>query len=261
VIHANIWTFGPRSPQIRSVFRLRGTSEGLTDLILPDVGSADVVVQLGESSMLSRLADWETPPREYVLGLSQRPIGTRYGSDVDIVGIRLTPACACALGCRAAELLDTMTPLADGTFRHGRRLSSWARAFSVGRATLDQLVDLVSATRCSCDAIASEAARQFALERASLASTSHELSLSRRQLTRRFSTALGMTPREFQRLSRFARACRRASTSAPDSWADVALDAGYCDQAHLNRDFEVFAGASPTRVFPPSWYRSFTLGS
>ena len=32
------------------------------------------------------------------------------------------------------------------------------------------------------------------------------------------------------------------------SWAEIALDCGYFDQAHMNRDFRQFAGASPSEL-------------
>ena len=43
---------------------------------------------------------------------------------------------------------------------------------------------------------------------------------------------------------RFERAVERLR--AGDDLADLALDSGYYDQAHFNRDFRAFAGATPT---------------
>jgi AraC-like DNA-binding protein len=71
-----------------------------------------------------------------------------------------------------------------------------------------------------------------------------ELGWSRRHLAVRFRQELGMTPKALARLLRFERAARRLR--AGDELADLALDAGYYDQAHFNRDFRAFAGTTPT---------------
>jgi hypothetical protein len=33
-------------------------------------------------------------------------------------------------------------------------------------------------------------------------------------------------------------------------WAGVAVDGGYCDQSHLNREFRVFSGVTPAEYQP-----------
>jgi AraC-like DNA-binding protein len=71
-----------------------------------------------------------------------------------------------------------------------------------------------------------------------------ELGWSRRHLAVRFRSELGMAPKALARLLRFERAVKRLR--AGDELADLALDAGYYDQAHFNRDFRAFAGTTPT---------------
>jgi AraC-like DNA-binding protein len=80
-----------------------------------------------------------------------------------------------------------------------------------------------------------------------------ELGWSRRRLAASFREQLGLPPKPLARLLRFERAVARLRAGA--DLADVALDSGYYDQAHFNRDFRRFAGATPTE------YRRATSGS
>ena len=73
-----------------------------------------------------------------------------------------------------------------------------------------------------------------------------DLGWSRRHLTEQFTRAVGVSPKTYARIVRFDRA--RSLIAAGGSLGDVALDAGYYDQAHLNRDFREFAGAAPTQL-------------
>jgi AraC-like DNA-binding protein len=77
-----------------------------------------------------------------------------------------------------------------------------------------------------------------------IAALAEELGWSRRHLAVRFREELGMPPKALARLLRFERAVKRLR--AGDDLADLALDAGYYDQAHFNRDFRAFAGTTPT---------------
>lgn len=60
-----------------------------------------------------------------------------------------------------------------------------------------------------------------------------------------FRRAMGLSPKAYLRLLRFQGAVRRAAFDQRSSWADIALDAGYSDQPHFNREFRRFAGVTP----------------
>jgi AraC-like DNA-binding protein len=72
-----------------------------------------------------------------------------------------------------------------------------------------------------------------------------ELGFSRRHLTTTFHEQVGLAPKTVARLLRFSHVRERLARS-PSRWADIAYESGYCDQAHLNRDFRQLAGITPS---------------
>lgn len=78
-----------------------------------------------------------------------------------------------------------------------------------------------------------------------IAALAAELGCSRRYLTSRFSAEVGLGPKAVARQVRFADVRERLAR-APQRLAEIAPAAGYCDQAHLNRDFRELAGVTPT---------------
>ena len=75
-------------------------------------------------------------------------------------------------------------------------------------------------------------------------SLAEEVGWSRRHLAARFREHVGLPPKALARILRFERAAGRLRAGA--GLADAALDSGYYDQAHFNRDFREFAGVTPT---------------
>jgi AraC-like DNA-binding protein len=75
-----------------------------------------------------------------------------------------------------------------------------------------------------------------------------ETGWSRRHLSARFREHVGLTPKVFGRILRFQRARHELGRSDGPSLAEIALDCGYYDQAHLNRDFREFAGRTPSEL-------------
>jgi AraC-like DNA-binding protein len=78
-----------------------------------------------------------------------------------------------------------------------------------------------------------------------VASLAEEVGWSRRHLAARFREHVGLPPKALARILRFERAAERLRRGS--DLAGAALDSGYYDQAHFNRDFKAFAGVTPTQ--------------
>lgn len=91
--------------------------------------------------------------------------------------------------------------------------------------------------------LAQSAARR--LEGRNVASVAEDLGVSERHLRRVFREVVGLSPKAFFKLLRFERALKAAKDSRDSSWSDIAVSAGYYDQAHLIADFRSIAGATP----------------
>ena len=71
--------------------------------------------------------------------------------------------------------------------------------------------------------------------------------LGMRSLQRLFAEHIGVSPKKVIRRYRLLEAAEAASTGAEVSWARVAADLGFSDQAHLTREFTRAFGVSPAR--------------
>jgi AraC-like DNA-binding protein len=73
--------------------------------------------------------------------------------------------------------------------------------------------------------------------------------LSPRQFRRRFTAAVGLSPKELARIWRLRRCALAAlDASGPEAarWAELAAAHGFADQAHLVREFRHLLGLPPT---------------
>ena len=78
-----------------------------------------------------------------------------------------------------------------------------------------------------------------------VASLAEHIGLSQTRLVRVFRDAMGMTPKQFARLSRFQRVLARLDAGEAVDWADTVFGCGYFDQSHLIHEFQAFAGLTP----------------
>lgn len=84
-------------------------------------------------------------------------------------------------------------------------------------------------------------------EPARISRVAHNSAMSIRSYERQFAGAMGMSPKNFARVARFARAID-LKRRGEDSWMNISHDLGYFDQMHQNRDFWIFGGEAPGRL-------------
>ena len=77
---------------------------------------------------------------------------------------------------------------------------------------------------------------------------SDELGFSRKHLHAKFVDELGLSPKRYADVRRFARVMEGLRTKSFRDLASLALELGFSDQSHLTREVKRFSGDSPTAL-------------
>lgn len=84
----------------------------------------------------------------------------------------------------------------------------------------------------------------------SIAEVTEQTGLSPRRFIQVFNEAVGLTPKQFQRVRRFQEVLSLLAKEERIVWTDVATACGYFDQAHFIHDFRAFSGLTPGAYLP-----------
>jgi AraC-like DNA-binding protein len=166
------------------------------------------------------------------------------------VGVRLHPGAGPALlEASAPDLRDGRVGAAEVWGDAGLRLDEAAAG---ARDRLGVLVSFL-AQRAPRAALPDPIVRAAALrlDRTPVARVAAEIAVSERQLRRLVSAEVGYAPKLLARVLRLRRALARVR--AGDELAQVAVEAGYADQAHFTNDCRALAGVPPGRF---AWDRA-----
>jgi AraC-like DNA-binding protein len=168
--------------------------------------------------------------------------------------LRLTPlGTHMLLGIPMHELVDRVTPVEDVLGPEGAalpdRLASapgWEARFAIVDRLLTRRLE---AARAPAAGVEHAWWRLVQTHGATpVERLADEVGWSRRHLFARFREHAGLPPKTFARIMRFQRAAVLMADPHGPSLCEIALDCGYYDQAHLNRDFRAFAGRTPTEL-------------
>jgi AraC-like DNA-binding protein len=195
-------------------------------------------------------------------GLHTTPAVIVHRGSQHVVSVELTPAGARSLlGLPTAELAHLVVELDQLLGREAYQLAErmaaapdWPGCFAVLDAALIHL-----AARRSTPEVSMSGAWHRVVESGGTVRVdelARETGYSRRHLTKRFMREYGLTPKQAARVVRFERSWRMLRclerlrrirhADRERSLADVAASCGYCDQAHLARDWNDLAGVPPS---------------
>jgi AraC-like DNA-binding protein len=205
----------------------QATAAGYEQRVVPDA-CVDVIWS-GEGL---RIAGPDTRARVVALAPGSR-----------LVGVRLRPGVAGAvLGLPASELRDISSDAAD--VLGGEVAAGLLESLAAGQDPHALLRRAVARRGVrEPDPLVLAAVRALGRPRARVGVVAVELGVSSRQLQRRISDAVGYGPKVLARVLRF----RGLQALSPAPLVELALDAGYADQAHMTAEVTELAGVSPVR--------------
>ncbi len=212
--------------------------------VLPD-GCADIV-WIGEA-----------PP--VVAGPATGPVVVPLLPRTTIVGVRLRPGAAPGvLGLPASEFLNRDTSLVDIWGPGTAALAAWIidqRSAAARLSAAEASLALRFAAVGPPDPVIVAATRWLARHPAGrIEALARLLEIGERRLRRRFTAAIGYSPKTFQRVLRLQRllALARRSPCRGGGLATLAAEAGYADQAHMSRELRALTGQSPATLLHDS---------
>lgn len=176
-------------------------------------------------------------------------------------GIVLRPEAVGAVAGIPARELGLLVGLDELWGPATERIAEAAVCASSGNEALDRIeAELLAAFS---GRIRADGMSRVAIERLRrgmpVARVADAIGLSHSALTRRFRAAVGMTPKQYQRLLRFEHAIGLATGDDGD-WASISVRSGYHDQAHFTHDFHELTGLTPTQWRRKSRSNPFHLG-
>jgi AraC-like DNA-binding protein len=220
--------------------------------ILPD-GCVELILNFGDRFLEHLDGQKRRQPRNFIVGQMTGPILISANGVVRLLGIRFQPGGTRPfIALPANEITDQVVEL-EGLSRQFERglLEACEVAENMDKkvaAVETFLVSRLNGGKFDAHLLALAA---IVIDRRGLVSVDQLAShagVSSRQLERRFLQEVGLGPKLLARIVRFQQVFRAVDQANP-AWAEVAIECGYYDQAHLIRDFNQFAQQTPAVLF------------
>lgn len=215
-------------------------------------GGVVLILNLGDPYRIQNSAG-VAPERfdSFIAGLSDVPgyvesTGLSAGVQVNLtpIGARLVTGLPMHLLTNAVlNVEDAFGPIGGELMERLREAATWGARFQI----IDSFIQarLLAANERPEAMVWAYATLRRTGGAASIGSLADALGYSQKHLIAQFRDHLGLSPKTLARVMRFERAIGMIRSAGRPDWAQIVLDCGYYDQAHLIREFRQFAGMTP----------------
>jgi AraC-like DNA-binding protein len=212
------------------------------DRLLPD-GCPELIVHVADRYARRIEGRFVHQPAAFLAGTLSRPWVVLAPSRVSTIGVRFRPGGLTALfgasldgtADREVRLEELPAPLGElvAAIRAGRGPAEMCRA-------AERWLLRWAAGRPDTGALCRDAVRLIQRKRGRVAvdAVSAAVGLPRRRLERVFRRETALTPKQYIRIIRLNAVLRALGAPDRDRLVDLAIDAGYFDQAHMAREFK-----------------------
>ncbi len=216
----------------------------------PATAVIPLIVNFGAPFVMTMPDGERLAPASFAAGIVDRPVLVSSTGMSACVQIDFTLAGAArffgpGLGDMAGKVVALDDLALDGDMAERlEAVKTWAARFDV----LDRLVRSRLSQGRSLSAGVAEALQMLRNGRRRIRDIASEIGWSERHLSRRVVAETGAAPKTIARILRFEAARRLSARCGSLGWAELALAAGYADQAHLIREFRTLGGFPPAAL-------------
>lgn len=199
--------------------------------IIPD-GFAEIIFHSGDHYRINLDGRWKRQGKRLLAGQIRKFFYLENSGVTDIFGIKLKPTAVTHIfDIPMTDKVDKVVKLGvDIDVRNVNEFfSQLCRNYPVDHPA-DRAVEMIFAKKGMVN----------------ITSICKDLSIGERYLQQLFKKYVGVTPKFFARIVRFAYIFQLIKDEDPN-WADVVYEAGYYDQSHFIRNFKAFTGEDPSR--------------
>lgn len=224
--------------------------------VLPD-GCLEMTFVLGDDIRRYTSEDeFVIPPRATVMGQITEPLYIEPTGYVDSFAIRFYPyGLANIISTPIKALADKDTPLTElfdedranalaqaiNDAEDTRARIAISEAFLFEKLKDQESIDTI--VKSTIDAMFSTGGN------ASIKDMLKDDAAKRRQLERKFTAQVGISPKQLSKVIRLQAALKMMLNHQSESISQIAYDSDYYDQAHFTKDFKGFTGMTPGEFF------------
>jgi AraC-like DNA-binding protein len=241
----------PLSLFVEAIWAVRGSSGYQRFTMLPN-GAVQLMVNFGLPHTVTSVngrAVHRAHQRAWIAGLQDQPLKIESPPTSDLLSIRFLPGGAHAflplpLQAITHDVVDADDLLGASIGELRERLALAGSRDAQRRITEDWLLARLRPREHEFRLVA-RACAALGAQPSSVRAACEDLGLSNKHVIDVFRRLTGLPPKTLASVQRFHRALGLLAR-ADRAHGEVALQAGYYDQAHFNREFRRFAGATPS---------------